>query len=85
MMQLTIRIPDEYKKKIEQLSGHLGLKKSDIARLALRKFIEENLEGDQKTPYQKVKHLLGSTESGIMDLGQNHRKHLMNRIKKGPK
>ena len=83
MMQLTIRIPDEYKEKIERLSGHMGLKKSDIARLALRKFIDENFEQDQKTPYQKVKHLLGSVESGFKDLGQNHRKHLIDRIKKG--
>ncbi len=82
-MQLTIRIPDEYKKKIDILSSNLGLKKSDIARLALRKFIDENLEKEQKNPYQKVKHLLGRVESGIIDLGQNHRKHLINQIRKG--
>ncbi|MBW1799268.1 MAG: ribbon-helix-helix protein, CopG family [Deltaproteobacteria bacterium] len=85
IMQLTIRMPDEYKEKIELLSGHMGIKKSDIARLALRKFIDENLELDQKTPYQKVKHLLGRAESGITDLGQNHRKHIIDQIKKGSK
>ena len=85
MIQLTIRMPDEYKEKIEMLSGQLGIKKSDIARLALRKFIDENVEQDQKTPYQKVKHLLGRAESGMKDLGQNHRKHLIDQIKKGHK
>ena len=84
-MQLTIRMPDEYKEKIELLSGDMGLKKSDIARLALRQFIDENLEQDPKTPYQKVKHLLGRVESGIKDLGQNHRKHLIDQIKKDHK
>lgn len=84
-MQLTIRMPDEYKEKIELLSGHMGVKKSDIARLALRKFIDENLGQDQRTPYQKAKHLLGRAESGIKDLGQNHRKYLIKQILKGHK
>ena len=84
-MQLTIRMPDEYKKKIEILSNNMGLKRSDIARLALRKFIDEHLIQDEETPYKKVKHLLGKTESGIKDLGQNHRKYLIEKIKKGEK
>lgn len=84
-MQFTIRMPDDYKKKIEILSDNMGLKRSDIARLALRKFIDENLEHEQETPYQKVKHLLGKTESGIKDLGQNHRKYLIEKAQKGAK
>ena len=84
-MQLTIRMPDEYKKKIEALSENMGLKKSDIARLALRKFVDENLEHETETPYQKIKHLLGKTESGIKDLGQNHREYIIKKLKKGNK
>ncbi len=53
-MQLTIRIPDKYKKEIDILSDNMGLKKSDIARLALRKFIDENITNQQTTPYSKV-------------------------------
>lgn len=82
-MQLTIRIPDHYKKEIDILSDNMGLKKSDIARLALRKFIDENLTKEQATPYSKVKYLLGKTESGINDLGKNHRKYLVDKIKMG--
>ena len=81
-MQLTIRMPDEYKEKIEALSNNMGVKRSDIARLALRKFIDENLVQEQETPYQKVKHLLGKAESGIKDLGQNHRAILIDKLKK---
>ena len=82
-MQLTIRMPDEYKKKIEELSENMGLKRSDIVRLALRKFIDENLNQEQDAPYQKVKHLIGKTESGIKDLGQSHREHLIRKLKMG--
>ncbi len=84
-MQLTIRMPDEYKKKIEVLSDNMGLKKSDVARLALRKFIDENLEQEQGIPYQKIKHLLGKGESGVKDLGQNHRKYLIKKIRNNNK
>ena len=47
-MQLTIRMPDEYGEKIAALARKMGLKKSDIARLALKQFIEENLGEKQK-------------------------------------
>ena len=81
-MQLTIRMPDEYRGKIEMLAEEMGLKKSDIARLALKRFIEESMDNEQASPYQKVKHLLGSAESGVKDLGKRHREHLIGKIRK---
>jgi hypothetical protein len=81
-MQLTIRMPEEYKERIEILAERMGLKKSDIARLALKEFIEENTATDGQSPYEKVKHLLGTAESGIKDLGQRHREHLIKKIRK---
>ena len=78
-MQLTIRVPDEYGEKIAALAEMMGLKKSDIARLAVKQFIEENLNSTKNIPFQKVKHLLGSAESGIKDLGQRHRYYLSER------
>jgi predicted transcriptional regulator len=82
MMQLTIRMPHEYKERIEILAERMGLKKSDIARLALKDFIDENLAADDMAPYDKVKHLLGTAESGIKDLGQRHREYLIKKIRK---
>ncbi|MBW1669189.1 MAG: CopG family transcriptional regulator [Deltaproteobacteria bacterium] len=82
-VQLTIRMPDEYKGKIEGLAKRMGLKKSDVARLALKQFIEENVGNDRKVPYARVKHLVGSVQSGIKDLGQHHRKYLIQSIRKG--
>jgi antitoxin component of RelBE/YafQ-DinJ toxin-antitoxin module len=81
-MQLTVRIPDEYKKKVAVVTQKLGLKRSDIVRLALKQFIEENLKADQRTPFQKVSHLLGIAESGIKDLGQRHRDYLIKKVQK---
>lgn len=81
MEQLTIRIPKSDMLKVEQTAKKLGLKKSDITRMAIKTFIEKEGGNSQQTTYEKVKHLIGISESGISDLGQNHRKHLLNRIK----
>ena len=81
-MQFTIRMPDDYGEKIAALANKMGLKKSDIARMALKQFLDENLGKSRSKPFKRVKHLLGTAESGIKDLGQHHSQHLTNRIKK---
>ena len=81
-MQFTIRMPDEYEDKIAALARRMGLKKSDIARLALKQFLDENLQESEAAPFEKVKHLLGSAESGVKDLGQRHRAHLIDKMKR---
>ncbi len=81
-MQLTVRVSDEYAEKLERLTKRMGLKRSDIIRLALKQFLEEGLENDSLTPFQKISHLLGIGESGIKDLGQHHRDYLIQKIKR---
>lgn len=78
-MQLTIRMPDEQMILIENIAKKMGLKKSDITRIAITKFIEEYSDNTVK-PFTKVKHLLGVVESGVTDLGQRHRNHLIKKI-----
>jgi len=80
-MQLTIRMPDEQMPQIEHIAKEMGLKKSDVTRMAIRKFIEEYIgEEKEMKPYTRVKHLLGVVESGVTDLGQSHREHLIKKI-----
>ena len=80
-MQLTIRVPDEQMAGIVQIAGQLGLKKSDVTRMAISKFLEDFRGGEgEAKPYNRVKHLLGVVESGITDLGQRHREHLITKI-----
>jgi hypothetical protein len=45
--------------------------------MALEEFLGSRDESLGTRPYDKVRDLLGSIESGIPDLGQNHRKHLL--------
>ena len=80
-MQLTIRMPDEHLLKIEKLAKQMGLKKSDVARMAIKKYVSDNEIREEVSPYERAKHLLGIAESGVSDLGQNHRRHLIEKIK----
>jgi antitoxin component of RelBE/YafQ-DinJ toxin-antitoxin module len=82
-MQLTVRIPDEYTKKLKSLSKNMGLKRSDLVRLALKRFLDENSEWTDQLPFEKVRGSLGVAESGIRDLGQHHRHYLIQKIKRG--
>ena len=82
-MQLTIRASDDLMLKIEQIAKEMGLKKSDVTRMALTKFADEyTLKIGAQKPYNRVKHLIGVTESGVTDLGQQHRDHLIKKIKR---
>ena len=81
MQQITIRMPDEYLSKIEQIAKLNGLKKSDVTRMAIRKFIEEYSSEREVDLYNKAKRLIGVVESGISNLGQNHREYLIKKIK----
>jgi metal-responsive CopG/Arc/MetJ family transcriptional regulator len=73
-------MPEEFFSKIEQIAKSSGLKKSDITRMAIRKFLEEYSSEEEVDLYSKAKRLIGVVESGISDLGQNHREHLLKKL-----
>jgi len=80
--QLTVRLPDNLEKELSLIARKLQLKRSDIVRMALERFVKQ-AEGEEETsPYEKVKSLLGSVSSGISDLGESHREHLLRKMKR---
>lgn len=81
-MQMTIRLPEEYRNRIQEVSQKTGLRKSDIARLALRKFLEDfDAQGQEDRPAKRAGDLMGVVSSGVPDLGTNHRRHLLSKIR----
>jgi metal-responsive CopG/Arc/MetJ family transcriptional regulator len=81
-MQVTVRIPDEYGKKMDELGRKTGLKRSDIVRMAVKEFVDEKAASSEVSPSRKVSHLLGVAESGLRDLGQRHREYLIGKIRR---
>lgn len=78
--QITIRLNDELERGLEALASSLNRKRSDIVRLALEKLIGES--GGELSTFEKTQQLAGSVDSGIKDLGENHREHLRNRFRR---
>lgn len=68
--QLTIRLPDDLEENLTALSRRLRLKRSDIVRMALKKFIDEFKAIEETRPYDRVVNILGTVSSGIPDLGE---------------
>jgi metal-responsive CopG/Arc/MetJ family transcriptional regulator len=79
--QLTVRLPDSLGKDISMLAKKLRLKRADIVRMALERFVKEAEGKEESSPYDRVKSLLGSISSGISDLGESHREHLLRKFK----
>ena len=80
--QLTVRLPDDLEKDISMLAKKLRLKRADIVRMALERFVKHAEGGDENSPYDRVRSLLGSVSSGISDLGESHREHLVRKFKR---
>ena len=80
--QLTLRMPATLATKLDKVARHTRRRRSEIVRLALEQFLSEaDTEGEPR-PIDLVRDLLGSTESGVSDLGQRHRDHLLKRLRR---
>lgn len=80
--QLTVRLPQDLNDGITDIARRMRLKRSDIVRMAIQKFIAE-LEGkEEERPYDRVRKLVGRVETGISDLGERHREYLIERVRK---
>ena len=77
---LTLRLPGALFEKLERSARRLRRKRSDVVRLALEQFLEAEPE---IRPVERVRDFLGRIESGVPDLGQRHREHLIRRLRRG--
>ncbi len=78
--QLTLRLPGELAAKLERSAKRLKRKRSDVVRLALEQFLTSK---PRTRAIDSVRDLLGAVESGVPDLGQRHREHLIGRLRRG--
>jgi metal-responsive CopG/Arc/MetJ family transcriptional regulator len=74
MPQLTVRLPDDLSETLDAAAERLHRKRAEIVRMALRSFLGQESEGK---PSDRVRGLLGSLESGLPDLAENHRRYVL--------
>jgi Arc/MetJ-type ribon-helix-helix transcriptional regulator len=80
--QITVRLPAELSAALRRASRQLQRKNSDVVRMALQAFLHVGEQTASK-PAERVKGLLGSLRSGIPDLAERHREHLLETLKRG--
>ena len=75
---LTFRVTEALEKRIKTKASAADLPVSEF----LRKAIEKALEEDQGlSPYERVKHLIGSVDSGRSDLSANHSQIIKDKLR----
>jgi predicted DNA-binding protein len=75
--QITIRLSEALHQRLGRAAKSLGRRRSELARLAVQRYLDE-IEGESTPrPYERVRDLLGSLDSGVSDLGSRHREHLL--------
>jgi metal-responsive CopG/Arc/MetJ family transcriptional regulator len=80
--QLTIRLPKDLNEALIEAARRLERKRSEIVRLALAQFLGVRKK-EVATPADRVRPLLGALESGVPDLAENHRAHVLEALKHG--
>lgn len=73
--QVTVRLPADLGRALRRASRRLRRKNSDVVRMALQAFLQVGETGASK-PADRVRHLIGSLESGVPDLAERHRQYL---------
>ena len=80
--QLTVRLPEDLSRALKAASRRMQRKNSEIVRLALRQFLgTPSVPGVR--PADRVRNLIGSLESGVPDLAEEHRAHIIESLRRG--
>ena len=80
--QLTVRLPEELSLALERASHRSGRKTSDIVRAALREYLQIR-SGKGERPAERVRGLIGSLDSGLPNLAEQHRAYVLESLKRG--
>jgi Arc/MetJ-type ribon-helix-helix transcriptional regulator len=80
--QLTVRLPAELSDALARASRKSGRKASDIVRTALREYLSLRKSGES-APAERVRGLIGSLDSGIPDLSEQHRLYILESLTRG--
>lgn len=80
--QLTVRLPDDLDRALREASQRMHRKTSEIVRMALQEFLGAKGPGAGR-PADRVRHLVGSLDSGLPHLAERHRESVLRSLKHG--
>jgi predicted transcriptional regulator len=80
--QITVRLPRDLQRALREAADRTNRKRSEIVRMAVREYLGLTARR-QGGPPDGVRALIGSIESGIPDLAENHRKYVLEALTRG--
>lgn len=80
--QLTVRLPDDLSHALKAASRRMQRKSSEIVRLALREYLGATVRANVR-PADRVRSLIGALDSGVPDLAEQHRAHIIASLRRG--
>jgi metal-responsive CopG/Arc/MetJ family transcriptional regulator len=80
--QLTIRLPADLSEALARASRKSGRKTSEIVRAALRDYLNAPSTSGPR-PAERVRGLIGSLDSGVADLAEQHREYVIESLTRG--
>src|SRR5256885_5684457 len=79
--QLTVRLPAELATALERTARKSGRRASEIVRAALREYLRLGSSGNAR-PGERVRALIGSVDSGVVDLAEQHRAYILESLQR---
>lgn len=79
--QLTVRLPRDLTVALKQAAERMQRRPSDVVRMALREYLDAYPAGSR--PVDRVRHLVGSVETGVADLADSHRAYVLESLLRG--
>ncbi len=78
--QITVRLPKNLSRALDSAARRSGRRRSDVVRMSLTALLLP-VRGKRPRPVELVRDLIGSVESGIPDLAENHRRYVLESLK----
>ena len=79
--QLTVRLPRELNRLLTATARRAQRRRSEIVRLALKAYLGAPAAGPGD-PYERMRYLVGSLESGVSDLAERHSEYVLESLKR---
>ena len=80
--QLTIRLPRELGDALRKRAARMQRKPSEVVRMAVMEYLQMSDE-PKGHPADRVRHLIGSLDTGIPDLAIHHREYILKKLRRG--
>ena len=78
--QITVRLPKELNQALDAAARRSGRRRSEVIRLSLVAYLTPGPAGRGQS-IDRIRGLIGSLESEIPDLAENHRKYILESLK----